>query len=511
MRFVIKSRDRLGITQEILSVFSKQKWNLLSMEMFLHHTYVQLDLKDGIKLSDVRQELVHVEGVTEVVEVDLMPGERRSQHLDAVLSKLQDPILDIDDKGKILLANTAANVMLKKEDQNNIQGCYLTEFTDQTMDTFLPEAPLSVCVTLTGQSFLADITPVFSYNKEDKQISGAVLLLQSVRRIGQQISAITQVPADNSSSLIGNSEATQELLKYSERFSHLDLPVLIQGETGTGKELLAHILHDSGSRAQAPFMAINCAALPENLLESELFGYAPGAFSGARKNGKPGLFELADGGSVFLDEIGEMSPYLQAKLLRFLQEYSFRRIGGSKEVTVDVRIISATHRDLLSMAHNHEFREDLFYRLNVLNLKVPPLRERQSDIPALIKHFLIRASEQTGREIPQVSEEAMNSLIQYPWPGNIRELQNTLFRAVAMSDNDLLDTNHIALDTPDDGEKNTISYSNVDSLDSALGHFEQELLQSLYPHYPSSRKLGQRLKVSHNTVALKLKKYGITK
>lgn len=508
MRFDIRSdKDRVGITQEILSVFAKKGWNLVAVEMHLYHTLVQFD--ETIVASDIANELAHIENVTGVFEVDLLPGERRSQHLDAVLSMLQDPILDINLEGKVLLANSAAASLLNT-DKDNLANLSFTDYIDRTLPELLPETPTTLDLNCAGQSFLVDITPVFSYNKGKKSVSGSVLQLQSLRRLGQQISAVTHTPSDNIISLIGSSNVTQELIKNTQRFSRLDMPVLIQGETGTGKELLAHMLHDHGTRADAPFMAINCAALPENLLESELFGYAPGAFSGAHKNGKPGLFELADGGSIFLDEIGEMSAYLQAKLLRFLQEYSFRRIGGETEISVNVRVISATHRDLLAMADEKSFREDLFYRLNVLNLQVPPLRDRRSDIPALCKHFIIRASEQTNRPIPQLSETAMDILMSYYWPGNIRELQNILFRTVAMSDDELLGSEHIPLDLNADTPDNDKTLVKFKTWNEAQEHFEETLLNSLYQQYPSSRKLAQRLSVSHNTIALKLRKYGIS-
>ena len=507
MRFDIRSKDRLGITQEILEVFSRQNWNLVTMEMHLHHTFVELD--DTATLEDLKSVVLSVEGVTEVVEVDLLPGERRSQHLDAVLSKLQDPILDIDHLGKILLSNTAAATLLGLP-REQLQGMEITEFTDYPLSSLLQKSPTTLDITLAGQSFLAAITPVFSYNRGIKQVSGAVLFLQSIRRIGQQIAAVTHAPGDNTTSLIGTSRSTRELISHTQRFSQLDMPVLIQGETGTGKELLAHMLHENGARSQAPFMAINCAALPENLLESELFGYAPGAFSGASKNGKPGLFELADGGSVFLDEIGEMSPYLQAKLLRVLQEYSFRRIGGEKEISVNVRIISATHRDLLAMAEEHQFREDLFYRLNVLNLSVPPLRERTEDIPELTRYFIQHAAEQTNRPAPDVSEAAMEMLLNYSWPGNIRELQNILFRAVAMSDDTYIDAKQLPFDSSSEHAEPK-GVLKIGNWEDAISEFESQLLTSLFPHFPSSRKLANRLGVSHNTIALKLRKYGISK
>ncbi len=223
------------------------------------------------------------------------------------------------------------------------------------------------------------------------------------------------------------------------RVAALDAPLLIQGETGTGKELVARACHAISSRHGAPFLALNCAALPENLAESELFGYAPGAFTGAQRGGKPGLMELANQGTVFLDEIGEMSPYLQAKLLRFLNDGSFRRVGGDREIKVNVRILSATDRDLEKMVGEGSFREDLFYRLNVLNVEVPPLRERGQDILLLARHFMQQACAQIQRPGLPAGPGTYPALLGNRWPGNVRQLQNVIFRAAAICESSLVD------------------------------------------------------------------------
>lgn len=215
--------------------------------------------------------------------------------------------------------------------------------------------------------------------------------------MGERLSALHHDHAEGFDALLGESPAIRTLKARALRVAALDAPLLVHGETGTGKELVARACHAVSSRHAAPFLALNCAALPESLAESELFGYAPGAFTGAQRGGKPGLMELANQGTVFLDEIGEMSPYLQAKLLRFLSDGSFRRVGGDREVKVDVRIISATHRDLERMVAEGSFREDLFYRLNVLNLEVPPLRDRGQDILMLAHFFMQQACTQIQR------------------------------------------------------------------------------------------------------------------
>jgi two-component system response regulator PilR (NtrC family) len=207
--------------------------------------------------------------------------------------------------------------------------------------------------------------------------------------------------------------------------------VLITGESGTGKELVARAIHVHSPRKDRPFVALNCGALSETLLDSELFGHMRGAYTGADAN-KKGLIEVADKGTIFLDEIGEMSPVVQVKLLRVLQERKFRRLGGTEEIDADIRILAATNRDLSKMVADGEFREDLYYRINVIPLRLPPLRERQDDIPLLADHFVARFAEQMGKPITGISKAAMARLKQYSWPGNIRELENAMERAVAL-------------------------------------------------------------------------------
>jgi DNA-binding NtrC family response regulator len=224
----------------------------------------------------------------------------------------------------------------------------------------------------------------------------------------------------------------QDILQLTQDISSLRSTVLIRGESGTGKELIARAIHFSGSRAEKPFVAVNCAALTESLLESELFGYEKGAFTGAGAQTR-GKFEMAEGGTIFLDEIGDISPKLQADLLRVLQEKSFYRVGGGTEVHVDVRVIAATNKDLQEAVRQERFRDDLYYRLNVIEIRIPPLRERREDIPLLTDHLVERIGRELGKETAGVSEGALNLLMDYDWPGNVRELENALERAMVTS------------------------------------------------------------------------------
>jgi DNA-binding NtrC family response regulator len=229
--------------------------------------------------------------------------------------------------------------------------------------------------------------------------------------------------------VIGKSQKMQEILALAHEVSSLRSTVLIQGESGTGKEMVARAVHFSGDRAAKPFVAVSCAALAETLLETELFGHEKGAFTGASQQ-KRGKFELADGGTIFLDEIGDIAAKLQVDLLRVLQDRSFYRVGGSEEVKVDVRVIAATNVNLRQAVAEGKFREDLFYRLNVIEIRIPPLRERREDIPLLAAHFVEKLSHELGRAVDDITEGALKALMAYDWPGNVRELENAIERAI---------------------------------------------------------------------------------
>lgn len=518
MRVEIKVKDRIGVSQEILSIFANKHWNIASLEVVSHFIYVHFN-SDDISLSDVKNSLGSRSDIVHCLSVDLLPTQRREAHLQTLLDKIPDPIIDIDQHGIIITINTAARCLLQGLDLV-VEGQHIDRYIDQSYQVMLNSPGSNLSLSFLDHSYLADITPIFS----EDNASGVILTLRSMNRVGQQIALMQSREQAEFDSIIGEDPAIRLLKSQTLRFSELELPVLISGETGTGKELLARALHNASPRAKAPFLALNCAALPENLLESELFGYAAGAFTGAQKNGKPGLFELAETGTIFLDEIAEMSVYLQAKLLRFLQDYKYRRLGGTKELTANVRIISASHQNLPQQIERELFREDLFYRLNVLNLSIPALRERSSDIAILAKHFIDMAALQVAMSAPVLTETALIALKTYSWPGNVRQLQNTLFRAVALNEKGVIDKADIdsalsqfsaakiiandalvANQTP----HNETHVEQCDDWHSAQAQFESDLLKTLYPLYPTTRKLAERLKVSHNKVAMKLRKYGI--
>ena len=244
--------------------------------------------------------------------------------------------------------------------------------------------------------------------------------------------------------IVGRSRVMEEVLQRSELVAQTKSTVLITGETGTGKEMVARFIHHRSAQRDMPLIKVNCAAIPETLLESELFGHVRGAFTGATMN-KRGKFALADGGSIFLDEIGTLSVAIQAKLLRVLQEREFEPLGAERTQKVDVRVIAATNRDLKQMATEGKFQEDLYYRLNVIPIEIPPLRERRDDIPVLVEHFIEKHRQRTGKRIDRIDDDAMQALQRYDWPGNVRELENTIERAVVLATSPVITTASVSL------------------------------------------------------------------
>jgi two-component system response regulator PilR (NtrC family) len=311
-------------------------------------------------------------------------------------------------------------------------------------------------------------------------------------------------------SIIGKSRGMQQVYDLIQKVADSRTNLLITGESGTGKEVVARAIHHNSARRAAAFVPINCGAIPENLLESELFGHEKGSFTGAVLQ-KAGLFEVADGGTLFLDEIGELPPMMQVKLLRVLQEREFRRVGGTKNIQVDVRLIAATNCDLEEAVKVGTFREDLYYRLNVIRIALPPLRERREDIPLLIEHFYLKLG-QAGH--PQVSEKAMRYLLDYPWPGNIRELENVVERCVVLGQSHELAEDclpsQILSPAPDVGASLTsIPDSGLD-LDAYLGGIEKDiLLKALGKSGGVRKKAAELLGISFRSIRYRLAKFDI--
>jgi DNA-binding NtrC family response regulator len=312
--------------------------------------------------------------------------------------------------------------------------------------------------------------------------------------------------------LIGQSAALKKVLDTVARVARSpSATVLVRGETGAGKELIARQIHAQSARAQEPFVELNCSAIPESLLESELFGYDRGAFTDARRN-KKGLFEIASGGTVFLDEIGEMSPSLQAKLLKVIDEKSFRRLGGLAEVRVDTRVIAATHRDLAQLVQQEKFRDDLFHRLNVVPVFVPPLRDRAEDIPLLVEHFARRFAAELGKPAPRLLPEAEQKLRAYSWPGNVRELRNVVERILLLEEDDAIRVEHLPPEILSPGSATSASPEMALRGDRVLPLSEierQAILLALERTGGNKTRAASQLGISRQTLRTKLKEYAL--
>lgn len=306
--------------------------------------------------------------------------------------------------------------------------------------------------------------------------------------------------------ILGSSEAVRQLREKIKSIASSNSTVLIRGESGTGKELVARAIHNCGSRRHGPFVAINCSAIPESLLESELFGYEDGAFTGARKGGKMGKFELADKGTLFLDEIGDMAQYLQVKLLRVLQERQIERIGGLSPIPVDVRVIAATNRDLEKMIAQGEFREDLYYRINVIPIDVAPLRERKEDIEVLCRHFIEVYNQQLNKEVRGMTEDFRRKLWEYSWPGNVRELQNAIEYAMNLADGDVLSVEHLPVAIREAQEQDEEETFKLDLL-------ERRTIVRCLKRYGTTvegkKKAAKALGIGIATLYRKMARYGI--
>ncbi len=450
-----------------------------------------------------------------------------SGEMERILDFSYDGIWITDGNGQVLYVNSANERMLgvRRED---VLGKMSEELVSSRL--FESSAPLEVIkqkkpVSMMGYNYKTDknvlITgnPIFDDNGNIKYIITNVRDVSQINEMMSQIQKQDQVIEEQrqeinrllsashrskeNCGIVGNSKQTKQVLELAERVSHFDSTVLVLGESGVGKEVVVrHMVHLS-DRADKPFVKVNCGAIPENLLESELFGYEKGAFTGAGQKGKPGMFELANGGTIFLDEIGELQLNLQVKLLRVLQEKEIQRIGGTKPVKLDVRVIAATNQDMEHMVLQGTFRKDLYYRLNVVCIQIPPLRERPEDIPLLIRHFLkqFNAVYHVNRSI---TPGALQALSDYHWPGNIRELQNVIENLVVMAATDTIDTDSLSQRFFKETAA-ALPETTLEPLKEAVCKLEARLITQAMKQYKTTRQAAQALGVDQSTIVRKLK------
>jgi len=409
-------------------------------------------IKDGVLVGAV----AIFQDITEFNEVvtQLEDIKRLKSTLESIVDSLNEGIVVVDKNGLITLLNKAYGEFLNA-DPKAVIGKHVAEV--------IPNSRMHL-VAQGGKAEVTDIQKIQNNTSvvtripivKDGEIIGAVgnMVFKDITELKSLALKIRKLESEleyykeelckvnggkyTFENIVGNSDQMEWLRGIAAKAAKGRSTVLILGESGTGKELFAHAVHNASQRRENPFIKVNCAALPEHLLEAELFGYEEGAFTGARKGGKPGKFELANGGTIFLDEIGEMTPAMQVKLLRVLQEREVEHLGGTKTIKLDIRVIAATNRDLEEMIEQNRFRQDLYYRLNIFSLNIPPLRERTEDIPLLCKVLLEKINNQVEHWVEGIAPDALGLLMQYSWPGNVRELENVLERTVNLLDEETI-------------------------------------------------------------------------
>lgn len=464
-----------------------------------------------------------------------------------ILEAVQDGICVFDREGTVTYINGSYNEITG---ENISEGDNIHEISPNGSRMRVLEKGQKIMGEISqkknGKSVVANIVPIIV----NQQITGVISVVKNLSEIEELIDRISHLSAKTEyleeelhrrkklnpafNRIVGVSNKLYDAMKLAAKTADNNFNVLIRGESGTGKELIAEAIHYSSERATQPFIRVNCAAIPENLLESEMFGHVKGAYTGAIKT-KIGKFELADKGTIFLDEIGELDKSMQAKMLRVIQKKEFQRVGDDRTITVDARIIAATNRNLEELVENGEFREDLYYRLNVIPIWLPPLRERREDIPVLSEYFLNKIAEELGCEPKKLSGEAMDALIHYSWPGNIRELENVMERINILADGRevqkedlphyISENYHTSVNDEVPSEAVTenglydagLSLGKTSAEEIVTGndeimpweYYEREIIRKALKKYGSYNAAGKALGLTHKTVAAKARKYHI--
>ncbi|MDA8235569.1 MAG: sigma-54-dependent Fis family transcriptional regulator [Clostridia bacterium] len=439
------------------------------------------------------------------------------KYSNTLMESMSDGIISIDNSGIITQINSVGGRILGVDPEESVGR--------KAMEVFQRPLPMEEVIK-TGKGyedkeiildrptgpkhFTSTTKPLLD---DQGNIIGVVATLREIKAVRELVSRMAGAQARFTfEDIIGISQPMQEAIGLAKVAADSISTVLIQGESGTGKELFAQAIHNGGSRKEGPFVAINCAAMPRDLIESELFGYDEGAFTGAKKGGRPGKFEMANGGTLFLDEIGDMPLETQVKLLRVLQEKMVVRVGGQKVIPVDIRVIAATHKDLASAVEKGDFRLDLYYRLNVININVPPLRERGEDLSLLTKHLTAKVAARLGKDVTGAAPGFLARVKAYSWPGNVRELENVVERAVNLANSGGLLEEYL----PDQiREASILSYGDDPILNEmanlkSLKDLEKEaILKALTHHQRNISRAAATLGIGRNTLYRKLKEYGI--
>lgn len=515
IRFEVITEDRIGIAFKILEKIYRANINLISMEVFPNRVCLKLQEMSSEEGKRFREDICSIEEVISINEIDLLNFEKNERKIFAVINSIDEGIISINKDFKIEIFNSyCEEVFHYKRDE--VIGRDIREIIGESVPLIdlINKGKTYDNVELhieneRGQShYITTGRPI----KDDNDNSiGGVASVKDIYKAIKLASAVTSTREGAFAGIAGNSDSMERVKKLALTVSKTNSTVLLRGESGTGKELFAKAIHNLSGRRNKKFVAINCAALPESLIESELFGYEKGSFTGAVSSGKEGLFKEADGGTLFLDEIGELSQAIQAKLLRVLQEGVIRRIGSCSEEKVDVRLIAATNKNLEEMVQKSQFREDLYYRLNVIPIFIPPLRDRLEDIPILVRHFIDKLNNRLDKSIKTANLEFIDRLMKHNWPGNVRELQNVVERAMNLCEGSILKTEHLIISINDNRNLSgkVIKEGCELKLEDVVKNCETEAIINALEKHKSIRKAAKALGVSHTTIVNKIAKYKI--
>jgi transcriptional regulator of aroF, aroG, tyrA and aromatic amino acid transport len=500
-------KDRPHLTYEALSILRKYDVGLIWMEVYAYVAYIKLMPVGDDVWEKIKSELVSSNGWVSLEEIELFPFEEKDTELKNVLDVIPYGVTLLSRKGDIRYINNYAAERIFLSGGKDIKGVNIRKyfdydklifpFTKNNSNKFIVKDRIQIA----NKMYQVDLQPI---KNEDNFVSGYLISFYDIDNSDIFNRFDNPITFED---IIAESNKMLEPINQGKLYSKSNSPVLITGESGTGKELFARAIHNESNRNLKPFIAINCAAIPDQLLESELFGYESGTFTGGSKEGKAGIFEIANGGTVFLDEIGEMAPHLQAKLLRVLQEKKVRRVGSPKEIAFDARLISATNKKIDEMVKNKEFRLDLLFRINIFNINIPPLRERKEDLPILFEYFVKIHSERYNKNITSIEQNAMRKLINYNWPGNVREFQNVLERAVALSTSHEISEKDVLLNYNISTEGNIIG----NSLKECVENLEKVKIVESLKMNRSIRGAAKSLEVTHTLLLNRMRKYNIDK
>lgn len=445
-----------------------------------------------------------------------------SDEYKAILDSIQDAVFIDDKQGKTLWINKACEMLYKikrediigkSSDELEKMGVLSPSVAKLVMKkneqvSILQNTKYGKKVLITGTPIRDDKGTLRKIISTSRDITELIQLKNEMENVYKELEEL-RCRHMNFEGFVVESKEMRNLMQLISKLALLDTTVLITGESGVGKGEIAKYIHKTGKRKDEPFITINCGAIPESLLESELFGYEPGAFTGSSREGKKGLFELAHKGTIFLDEIAELPLNLQVKILQVIQDKEFKRVGGLKSIKTDVRIIVATNRDLRKMVEENKFREDLYYRLNVIPIHIPPLRERNEDIIPLVNHFIKEYNKKYGVS-KKIGSSAMNCMVKYPWPGNVRELKNIIERLVITTSEELITIDHLPRFIVEHTKTNNdININGIIKLKDAVREVEKKIIKNAFKKYKTTRKMARVLGVSQPTVVRKLKKYRI--